>query len=161
MILNAVEGTSLPVYGDGRNVRDWLYVDDHCEAIWLILMKGRVGETYNVGGECEKKNLDIVEQVCEVLETTHPAKDNAILRQKAPGIRKYRDLIQFVKDRPGHDRRYAINCDKIKTELGWKQNHDFTSGLQDTISWFLKNSVWVNSIRSKEYLNWMEKNYSR
>jgi dTDP-glucose 4,6-dehydratase len=161
MILNAVEGKSLPVYGDGKNVRDWLYVDDHCESIWLILLKGRVGETYNVGGECEKKNLDIVEQVCEILETAHPTKDNAILRQNSPGVRKYCDLIQFVKDRPGHDRRYAINCDKIKTELGWKQKHDFTSGLQNTISWFLKNNAWVNSIRSKEYLNWMEKNYAR
>jgi len=161
MILNAVEGKSLPVYGDGRNVRDWLYVEDHCEAIWLILLKGRVGETYNVGGECEKKNLDIVELVCEILETVLSVKDNAVLRQKSPGVRKYGDLIQFVKDRPGHDRRYAINCDKIKTELGWSQKHDFISGLRSTIIWFLKNNAWVNSIRSKEYLNWMEKNYSR
>ncbi len=154
MILNAVEGKDLPVYGDGKNVRDWLYVEDHCEAIWLILQKGKAGETYNIGGECEKKNIELIDEVCALLETMRPLKGNQ-------QVKHYRELITFVKDRPGHDRRYAINCDKIKNTLGWTQKHDFEIGLRDTIAWFLNNSAWVNSIRSKEYLNWMEKNYSR
>ncbi len=161
MILNAVEGKGLPVYGDGKNVRDWLYVDDHCEAIWLVLLKGDNGETYNVGGECEKKNIELIEYVCELLEKMHPFQDNPHVKQARPAIKKYRDLVTFVKDRPGHDRRYAINCDKIKKNLGWTQKHDFETGLRDTIAWFLNNSAWVNSIRSKEYQNWIEKNYQR
>jgi dTDP-glucose 4,6-dehydratase len=161
MILNAVEGKELPVYVDGKNVRDWLYVDDHCEAIWLILLKGDTGETYNIGGECEKKNIDLIENVCDLLDKMHPLRDNPSIKQAMPAVRRYRDLITFVKDRPGHDRRYAINCDKIKKNLGWKQKHDFESGLRNTIVWFLNNSAWVNSIRSKEYLQWIENNYKR
>ncbi len=160
IILNALEGKPLPVYGDGNNVRDWLYVEDHCEAIWLILSRGRRGETYNVGGECEKKNIEVVRTICEVLEQLHPASKNPAFRNRQSAIRNYKDLITFVADRPGHDRRYAINCEKIKSELGWKQRHDFDKGLKDTINWYLGHSGWVNGIRSGEYLKWIDKNYS-
>jgi dTDP-glucose 4,6-dehydratase len=161
VILNALEGKDLPVYGDGKNVRDWLYVGDHCEAIWLILLQGIVGETYNIGGECERKNLEIVQNVCELLDTMHPISDNLHFKQGKRIVKQYQELITFVKDRPGHDRRYAINCDKIKSALGWSQKHDFKSGLRETIAWYLANGAWVNSIRSKEYLNWIETNYTR
>ena len=160
IILNALEGKPLPVYGDGKNVRDWLYVEDHCEAIWLILSKGRSGETYNIGGECEKMNIEVVKTICEVLEQLYPIQANPVLRNRQSTIRNYKDLITFIADRPGHDRRYAINCDKIKNELGWKQRHDFDKGLKDTINWYLGHSGWVNSIRSGEYLKWIDKNYS-
>jgi dTDP-glucose 4,6-dehydratase len=160
IILNALEGKSLPVYGDGKNVRDWLYVGDHCEAIWLILNKGKAGETYNIGGECEKQNIEVVNAICDILEELRPARDNPAFRSPNPELRTYRDLITFVADRPGHDRRYAINCDKIKNDLGWKQRHNFHSGLRDTVSWYLKNNSWVNAIRSGEYANWITANYT-
>lgn len=160
MILNAIEGKPLPVYGDGKNVRDWLFVEDHCEAVWLILMKGRAGETYNVGGECEKQNIEVVQSICDVLEELHPIKNNSVLRTRHPSLKHYRDLITFVTDRPGHDRRYAINCDKIKNELGWKQRHRFDDGLRQTISWYLRNAEWVSGVRSGEYVKWIEKNYT-
>ncbi len=160
MILNAIEGKSLPVYGDGRNVRDWLYVEDHCDAIWLILKRGKQGETYNIGGECEKKNIDVVKRICEMLEDLYPIKNNPELRQLALNINHYSDLITFVADRPGHDWRYAINCDKIKKELGWKQKHSFDEGLRHTITWYLKNREWVEKVRSGEYSTWIEKNYT-
>ncbi|HSA78122.1 MAG TPA: dTDP-glucose 4,6-dehydratase [Nitrospirota bacterium] len=160
MILNAIEGKSLPVYGDGRNVRDWLYVEDHCDAIWLILKRGKKGETYNIGGECEKKNIDVVNRICEILEDLYPIKNNPDLRKLALNIAQYSDLITFVADRPGHDWRYAINCDKIKNELGWKQKHSFDEGLRHTITWYLKNREWVEKVRSGEYSTWIEKNYT-
>lgn len=121
MILSAIEGKKLPVsvYGDGKNVRDWLYVEDHCDAVWLILSKGKPGETYNVGGECEKRNIQVVTSICDALEETYSIKKNT--RLSCSGVKRYCDLISFVNDRPGHDRRYAINCEKIKNELGWKQ----------------------------------------
>lgn len=159
-ILNAVEGKEIPVYGDGKNVRDWLYVEDHCEAIWMILAKGRAGETYNIGGECEKQNIEVVEQICDILEKLRPFKQNKATQNSKFKTRNYRDLITFVTDRPGHDRRYAINCEKIKNELGWKRKHDFARGLTNTVAWFLKNTGWVNSIRNGDYLKWIEKNYS-
>jgi dTDP-glucose 4,6-dehydratase len=159
MALNALEGKPLPVYGDGKNVRDWLYVDDHCEAVWQILTKGTVGETYNVGGECEKQNVEIVQAVCDILEELAPSVDNPAL-QKAGESRRYRDLVTFVSDRPGHDRRYAINCDKIKRELGWRQAHDFQNGLRATLSWYLRNTAWISLVRSGEYQTWVERNYS-
>ncbi len=159
-ILNAVEGKPLPVYGDGKNVRDWLYVEDHCEAVWLILMKGRAGETYNVGGECEKQNIEVVQSICDVLEELHPIKENSALRTRHSQLKHYRDLITYVTDRPGHDRRYAINCDKIKNELGWTQRHRFDEGLRQTIAWYLSNTEWVKGVRSGEYLKWIEKNYT-
>jgi dTDP-glucose 4,6-dehydratase len=159
-ILNAVEGKPVPVYGDGKNVRDWLYVEDHCEAVWMILAGGKPGETYNVGGECEKKNIEVVQAICETLEELYPTKENPSFRIPHSAFRNYKDLITFVADRPGHDLRYAINCDKIKRELGWKQRHRFEDGLRQTVSWYLKNSEWVNGVRSGEYAKWIEKNYS-
>jgi dTDP-glucose 4,6-dehydratase len=167
IILNALEGKPLPVYGDGKNVRDWLYVEDHCEAIWMILNKGIAGETYNIGGECEKQNIEIVNAICEVLEELYPFRDNPVLRTpndstelvEVSKLRTYKDFITFVTDRPGHDRRYAINCDKIKSELGWTQRHDFEKGLKDTIAWYLSNTEWVKNVRSGEYTKWIEKNY--
>ena len=159
MILNALEGKGLPVYGDGANVRDWLYVDDHCEAVWQILKKGAAGETYNIGGECEKRNIEVVKEICSLLDELAPVPENP--RVKGPaGIRHYRDLITYVADRPGHDRRYAINCDKIKRELGWKQRYDFSVGLRATISWYLRNAAWVESVRSGEYQKWIDRNYA-
>ncbi len=159
-ILNALEGKSLPVYGDGKNVRDWLYVEDHCEAIWLILMNGRAGETYNIGGECEKQNIEVVKSICAVLEELHPFNNNTVARKQAPSASRYSDLLAFVGDRPGHDRRYAINCDKIKNELGWKQRHQFADGLRETIAWYLRNAEWVKNVRSGEYTKWITKNYT-
>ena len=159
VILNAIEGKPLPVYGDGKNVRDWLYVEDHCDAIWQILTRGTAGETYNVGGECEKQNIDVVKSICNVLEELYPMSANPALRTPNSVLRTYRDLIAFVGDRAGHDRRYAINCDKIKKDLGWKQNHDFDTGLRQTVAWYLRNTEWVNSIKSGEYAKWIEKNY--
>jgi dTDP-glucose 4,6-dehydratase len=159
IILNALEGKPLPVYGDGKNVRDWLYVEDHCEAIWMILNKGIAGETYNIGGECEKQNIEVVREICNELEGLHPIKGNPSFLNQESAIRNYKDLITYVTDRPGHDRRYAINCDKIKNELGWKQRHDFERGLKDTIAWYLNNDEWVKSVRSGEYTKWIEKNY--
>lgn len=155
MLLNAIEGKPLPLYGDGKNVRDWLYVEDHCSAVWRILEAGSEGETYNIGGECEKQNREIVEMVCAFLEELTPSKNN-------PGLsdRSYRDLVVYVADRPGHDRRYSINCDKIKKELGWKQEYTFAQGLRKTISWYLENMQWVRNIRSGEYTRWLERNYS-
>lgn len=156
MILNAIEGKPLPIYGDGKNVRDWLYVEDHADAIYLVLKKGKIGETYNVGGECEKRNIEVVKEICNILEEVFPSKRNRKLKGK-----RYIDLITFVKDRPGHDRRYAINCDKIKNELGWKQRHNFDDGLRYTVLWYLKNKKWVESVKSGDYIRWINKNYSR
>jgi dTDP-glucose 4,6-dehydratase len=158
MILNAIEGKPLPVYGDGKNVRDWLYVEDHCEALWHVLTKGKPGETYNIGGECERRNIEVVKEICGVLEELHPLSRNPHFASR-PEIRRYADLIAFVPDRPGHDRRYAINCDKIKRELGWKQRHSFADGLRRTIAWYLENASWVESVRSGEYQKWIEQNY--
>ena len=159
MILNALEGKLLPVYGDGANVRDWLYVDDHCDAIWQILKKGTAGETYNIGGECEKRNIEVVTEICTVLDELAPVMENPRVKGQA-GIRRYQDLITYVADRPGHDRRYAINCDKIKRELGWKQRYDFPAGLRATISWYLRNAAWVESVRSGDYQKWIDRNYA-
>ncbi len=160
IIMNAIEGKPLPVYGDGRNVRDWLYVEDHCEAIWLILQNGKTGETYNIGGECEKQNIEVVAALCGMLDETYPVKSNKTILNSGTKIQKYGELVKFVPDRPGHDRRYAINCDKIRNELGWRQRHDFESGLRDTVSWYLKNEEWIDNVRSGEYAKWVEKNYS-
>jgi dTDP-glucose 4,6-dehydratase len=148
MLLNALEGKPLPVYGNGRNVRDWLYVEDHCEAVWQILTRGRAGETYNVGGECEKQNIEVIHAICEVLEELRPSRKG-----------RYQDLIAFVTDRPGHDQRYAINCDKIKRQLGWNQRHDFAGGLRATVSWYLQNTAWIDGVRSGEYRRWIDRNY--
>jgi dTDP-glucose 4,6-dehydratase len=148
IILNAVDGKSLPIYGDGQNVRDWLYVTDHCEAIELVLREGKIGETYNIGGINEQTNLVVVETICAILDELAP-KSNF----------RHSSLITFVKDRPGHDRRYAIDCSKIKQELGWQPKESFESGLLKTVQWYLSNSTWVESVRSGAYQNWIQQNY--
>lgn len=149
MILNALSGKPLPVYGDGQNVRDWLYVADHCAAIRTVLARGRVGETYNIGGNSEKTNLEVVTTVCAILDE---------LRPSSP-ITPYSSLITFVKDRPGHDRRYAIDAAKIARELDWMPRESFESGLAKTVRWYLDNTDWISHVQSGEYRNWLEKNY--
>lgn len=149
MIINALEGKLLPVYGRGENVRDWLFVEDHCAAIWTVIHKGKHGETYNIGGNNEWKNIAIVHKICEVLaEETH----------RDPNT--YKKLITFVKDRPGHDLRYAIDSTKIFRELGWQPQETFTTGLKKTIRWYLDNQAWVNSVQTGEYQKWLEQNYN-
>ena len=141
MILNALEGKPLPVYGDGQNVRDWLFVEDHCHALWQVLAGGRLGETYNIGGNCEQKNLDVVQTICRTVDELRPGLPHAPCTS----------LIKFVKDRPGHDRRYAIDAGKIHRELGWRPQHDFTSGMRRTVEWYLENSKWVERVTSGAY----------
>ncbi len=148
MIHNALHGKPLPVYGDGQNVRDWLYVADHCDAILTVLARGRLGETYNVGGLNEQKNLDVVHILCTILDELHPA--------GAP----HSQLITYVKDRPGHDRRYAIDCRKLQGELGWAPRESFATGIRKTVEWYLDNPKWVEKIVSGEYLNWVADNYA-
>ena len=148
MILNALHGKPLPVYGDGRNVRDWLYVGDHCEAIALVLERGRVGETYNIGGASEMANIEVVHTLCAILDELHPA--------GAPHNR----LITYVTDRPGHDRRYAIDFSKLHGELGWRPRESFASGLRRTVQWYLANSEWIEQVTSGEYRKWIEVNYA-
>jgi dTDP-glucose 4,6-dehydratase len=148
MIHNAVNGKALPVYGDGQNVRDWLYVEDHCDAILTVLEGGRLGETYNVGGLNEQKNLDVVNILCAILDELHAA--------GAP----HSKLITYVKDRPGHDRRYAIDCRKLQGELGWAPRESFATGIRKTIEWYLDNPKWVEKIVSGEYREWIKGNYA-
>lgn len=159
MILNALEGKNLPIYGDGKNVRDWLFVLDHCSAIYRILTEGTIGETYNVGGENERQNIEIVQRICDILQETHPPDQNNALTGN--GITHYRDLITYVNDRPGHDRRYAVNCDKLKNHLDWKPSVTFEEGLERTIRWYLDHEDWIQRIRSGEYSSWMETNYGK
>lgn len=161
MILNGMEGKNLPVYGDGLNVRDWLYVEDHCSAIYTITRRGKAGETYNIGGENEQTNIDVVKKICADLSEILPVKENDFLNCAAKKIASYSDLIVYVKDRPGHDRRYAINCDKIKNELGWTQSVTFDEGLKKTVRWYVENREWVEHVRSGEYKNWIDKNYTK
>jgi len=150
MILNALDGKPLPVYGQGTNVRDWLYVTDHCEAIWAVIEKGRIGETYNIGGRAEQRNLDVVRAICAcVAEETGGRVDELL------------ELITFVPDRPGHDLRYAIDPSKIERECGFVPMETFTSGLRKTVRFYLENSAWVNEVRSGEYRNWIDRNYAR
>jgi dTDP-glucose 4,6-dehydratase len=149
MILNAMEGKPLPIYGDGGNVRDWLYVEDHCRGILRVLEAGRVGEKYNIGGDSERTNLEIVDILCRELETRMPAGENAALREQAKS--DYRELKTFVPDRPGHDRRYAIDAGKIRRELGWTPRHDLESGLAATVAWYLENRPWWEAVLSGSY----------
>jgi dTDP-glucose 4,6-dehydratase len=148
MIMNMLEGKSLPVYGDGRNVRDWLYVEDHASAIWLIMKAGARGEKYNIGGESEWENIRLLRELMAVVarRTGHDARD-------------YERLITYVKDRPGHDRRYAIDCSKIKRELGWSQALSFSEGLERTVDWYIGNPGWIERVRSGAYRQWIETNY--
>ena len=149
MILNAIEGKPLPIYGDGGHIRDWLYVDDHCTGILLALKRGRLGEKYNIGSECEKTNLELVNLLCEQLENLRPAAANPALA--AAGVGSYTALRTFVDDRPGHDRRYAIDPVKIRSELGWRTEHDLESGLGATVRWYLDNRDWCEAVASGSY----------
>jgi len=151
MILNAREGKPLPVYGDGMNVRDWLYVDDHCKALLTVLEKGRPGETYNIGGKCERPNIHIVNEICRNMDELYPDSPHA----------PHDSLITYVKDRPGHDRRYAIDSSKIERELEWTPSVNFEQGLRATIEWYLENTEWVESVRSGDYQKWIEENYGK
>ncbi|MBW1927334.1 MAG: dTDP-glucose 4,6-dehydratase, partial [Deltaproteobacteria bacterium] len=149
VILNATKGKRLPIYGDGLNIRDWLYVEDHCEALEVVLEKGRVGQTYNIGGKCEKTNLDLVRTVCRLLDEMLPESL----------YKPHESLITFVKDRPGHDRRYAIDCSKIERELGWYPKESLETGLRKTIEWYLGNPEWIKSVQTGEYREWIRKHY--
>jgi dTDP-glucose 4,6-dehydratase len=148
-ILNAIEGKPLPLYGDGGNVRDWLYVRDHCDGILLALQRGRPGEKYNIGGGNERTNLEIVDTLCSELEAVLPASDNPATR--SAGVASYSELKQFVADRPGHDRRYAINADKIRRELGWQAQFGFDAGIRATVRWYLDNLGWCEAVQSGSY----------
>lgn len=149
VIVNALANKALPIYGDGKQIRDWLYVEDHCRAICRVLQEGRVGETYNVGGKSEKTNIEVVTLICSILDE---------LRPRADGI-SYAKQISFVKDRSGHDRRYAINTGKIENELGWKPDETFNSGIRKTVQWYLDNKTWVEAVASGAYREWMDKHY--
>ena len=148
MILNMLEGKNLPVYGDGKQIRDWIHVEDHNEAVRLILKNGKVGETYNIGGENEWENIKLLNKLIQIVcKKTGLEEENV------------RKTITHVTDRLGHDRRYAIDCTKIKNELNWKRNFDFETGLENTVDWYLNNKKWIENVRSGEYRNWIEKNY--
>ena len=149
-ILKALQGQELPIYGDGQQVRDWLYVVDHCEGISAVLEKGTIGETYNIGGWNEKTNLEVVHTLCDLLDELKSREDG----------KSYREQITFVKDRPGHDRRYAIDATKISNELGWKPAETFETGIRKTVQWYLDNQDWVANVQSGEYRQWLNKNYS-
>ena len=149
-ILNALNGKPLPIYGDGQQIRDWLYVKDHCSAIREVLKRGKIGDTYNVGGWNEKANLDVVNTLCAILDELKPKADGS----------KYENQITYVKDRPGHDRRYAIDASKLERDLGWKPQETFETGLRKTVLWYLENEMWVNHVVSGEYQHWVEKQYS-
>jgi dTDP-glucose 4,6-dehydratase len=150
VILNAIKGKPLPIYGDGQQIRDWLYVGDHCSAIREVLANGKPGETYNIGGWNEKANIDVVITICQILDGLRPRADG----------KSYAEQITFVKDRPGHDRRYAIDASKIARELDWKPNETFDSGIQKTVQWYLDNPVWVEGVVSGFYRDWLQKQYN-
>ena len=151
LVLNAVQGKPLPVYGDGLNVRDWLYVADHCEAVRLVLRGGQPGETYNIGGGSERTNLEVVRAVCAILDELHPN----------PRLSRHSSLITFVKDRPGHDRRYAIDAAHLRRQLGWMPRLTFEAGLRETIRWYLDRSEWVRNVTSGAYREWLDFNYAK
>jgi dTDP-glucose 4,6-dehydratase len=148
VVLTALEGKPLPVYGDGLNVRDWLYVADHCEAVRLVLRRGAPGETYNIGGNSERTNLEVVNEIC------------AILDDLRPDFAPHSSLITFVKDRPGHDRRYAIDAARLKGRLGWSPRRTFEAGLRETVQWYLDRSDWVRNVTSGAYREWLDVNYA-
>ena len=149
VILNALDGKPLPVYGDGKQIRDWLYVEDHARALYLVATTAKVGETYNIGGHNEKQNIDVVKTICTILDNMKPREDG----------QSYTQQITFVKDRPGHDLRYAIDASKIQQELNWQPQETFESGIQKTVEWYLSNQGWVNHVKSGEYQHWVEKQY--
>jgi dTDP-glucose 4,6-dehydratase len=149
IILNALEYKPLPVYGDGKNIRDWLYVEDHCEAIWTIMKGGRIGQTYNIGGNAELENIEVVEAICNLLDNLTPSKHSFVRRE----------LITYVKDRPGHDHRYAVDFSKLSDELKWSPRESFQSGLLKTVQWYLTNRPWIERIKSGEYRSWVKDHY--
>ncbi|HKA38296.1 MAG TPA: dTDP-glucose 4,6-dehydratase [Burkholderiales bacterium] len=149
MILNGLREKPMPIYGDGSNIRDWLHVGDHCAAVRRVLARGRAGETYNIGSRSELENVDVVKAICALLDEAHP--------KRAP----HDKLVQFVKDRPGHDRRYAMDPRKLEKELGWKPAHSFTAGLRKTFEWFLDNTQWADRVMSGEYKRWIDANYAK
>jgi dTDP-glucose 4,6-dehydratase len=149
VILNALEGKPLPIYGKGDQIRDWLYVEDHARALYTVVTQGVAGETYNIGGHNEKRNLDVVHTICDLLD------------EIVPKTGSYRDQITYVTDRPGHDRRYAIDADKISRELGWKPQETFESGIRKTVQWYLDNQRWVENVKSGAYKTWIEQNYEK
>jgi dTDP-glucose 4,6-dehydratase len=166
MIVNALAGKPLPVYGDGQQIRDWLYVKDHCSAIRRVLEAGRVGEVYNIGGCNEKPNIEIVHTVCDILDELKPVSGewqvgsgNPPLPTAHSPLTTYRSLIAYVADRPGHDHRYAIDAGKIEHELGWKPAETFETGIRKTVQWYLDNQSWVSNVQSGAYRTWVEKNY--
>lgn len=150
VILNATRGLPLPVYGDGKNIRDWLYVIDHCDALGMVLRHGCAGQTYNIGGWNEKTNLEVVQEICAILDEVAPQ----------PGGKEHASLITFVKDRPGHDQRYAMDASKIERELGWKPAETFATGIRKTVEWYLSNPDWVRNVTTGAYQNWIETQYS-
>lgn len=149
VLLNALNGKPLPIYGDGQQIRDWLYVGDHCSAICEVLAKGKLGETYNIGGWNEKANIDVVKTICHILDELKPRSDG----------KSYAEQITFVTDRPGHDRRYAIDASKIERELGWRPAETFETGIRKTVQWYLDNPVWVEGVVSGSYRDWLQKQY--
>jgi dTDP-glucose 4,6-dehydratase len=149
MILNALEGKALPVYGDGSQVRDWLYVEDHARALYLVATEGVVGETYNIGGHNEKKNIEVVKTLCDLLDELCPQSQ----------FKPHFSLVKYVQDRPGHDKRYAIDATKIKNELGWTPQETFESGIRKTVEWYLANSDWVEHVKSGSYQQWVTLQY--
>ena len=158
VILNALEGKSLPVYGRGNQIRDWLYVEDHARALYKVVTEGRVGETYNIGGHNEKQNIEVVNMICDLLEELVPNNDYS---RSAGSTQGFKSLITHVADRPGHDIRYAIDAGKIDTELGWTPEETFESGLRKTVEWYLSNTEWVGHVQSGEYQSWLEQNYGK
>lgn len=151
VILNALKGKALPIYGKGDQIRDWLYVEDHARALYKVVTEAKVGETYNIGGHNEQKNIDVVKAICQLLEELAP--------NKPEGVNHYVDLITYVKDRPGHDLRYAIDATKIKEDLGWVPEESFETGLRKTVEWYLNNQEWVENVQSGEYKNWVQQQY--
>jgi dTDP-glucose 4,6-dehydratase len=150
MTVNAARGEALPVYGDGKNIRDWLYVDDHCEALRRVLEDGKPGEVYNIAGNCEMTNLDVIREVCAQLDESLPGLDSG------PRF----DLVEFVEDRPGHDRRYALSTARIQRELGWQPAESFASGIRKTVKWYLDHQAWLDEVTSGQYRQWLDLNYS-
>jgi len=151
MIVNALAGKPLPIYGDGQQVRDWLYVDDHCAAISRAISAGELGKTYNVGGNNEMPNMDIAHSICDLLDELQPRSDT----------RSYREQIEFVEDRPGHDRRYAVDASRIANELGWTPSESFATGIRKTVDWYLKNSEWLEAIKTEQHQKWLSENYAK
>jgi len=151
VIFNALAGKPLPIYGKGDQVRDWLHVEDHAKSLYKVVIEGKVGETYNIGGNNEKTNLEVVHTLCAILDGLVP--------DHPDGIAQYKDLITYVDDRPGHDQRYAIDASKIMHDLSWEPDETFETGIRKTVIWYLDNQAWVNNVASGEYRNWIETNY--